>query len=80
MQQARWDSGERAGLSLFNPAVALSIMVFFALCCQCGATVVTIRQETAGWIYAAFVFGYMTILAYLGGLITYQLASWAGLG
>ena len=80
MQQAKWDGGDRAGLALFNPAVALSIMVFFALCCQCGATVVTIRQETAGWIYAAFVFGYMTVLAYVGALVTYQIASWAGLG
>jgi ferrous iron transport protein B len=79
MQHAKWDGGSLAGRSLFTPAVALSIMVFFALCCQCGATVVTIRQETARWLYAAFVFSYMTVLAYVGALVTYQIFSRLGL-
>jgi ferrous iron transport protein B len=73
MRNATWDSGEQAGLSLFSPAVALSIMVFFALSCQCGATLVTIRQEAGGWRYAVFVFVYMTLLGYVGALAVYQL-------
>jgi len=75
MRQARWEEGPRAGQLVFNPAVALSIMVFFALCCQCGATVVTIRQETGSWKYAAGVFVYMTLTAYVGAMLTYQLFS-----
>jgi ferrous iron transport protein B len=75
MRQARWEEGSLKGRLVFTPAVALSIMVFFALCCQCGATVVTIRKETAGWLYAALTFGYMTILAYLAALGVYQLFS-----
>jgi len=73
IQQAKWDGGPKKGQPLFTPAVALSVMVFFALCCQCGATLVTIRQETAQWRYAVFVFTYMTILAYVGALGVYQL-------
>jgi ferrous iron transport protein B len=75
MRQAKWEDGPRAGQSVFNPPVALSIMVFFALCCQCGATVVTIRQETGSWKYAAGVFVYMTVTAYVGAMLTYQVFS-----
>jgi ferrous iron transport protein B len=78
MRQAKWESGPRIGQTVFGPAVALSIMVFFALCCQCGATVVTIRQETGSWKYAAGVFAYMTVMAYIGSLVVYQIASRLG--
>jgi ferrous iron transport protein B len=74
MRQAKWEDGPKMGQPVFHPAVALSIMVFFALCCQCGATVVTIRQETGSWKYAAGVFTYMTVLAYVGALVVYQVA------
>ncbi len=75
MRQATWDDGPHFGQPVYSVAVALSVMVFFALCCQCGATLVTIRQETNGWRYPALVFGYMTGLAYMGALIVYQVAS-----
>jgi len=58
-----------------TPVVALSIMVFFALCCQCGATLATIKRETGSWGYAVFTFTYMTSLAYLGALAVYQIGS-----
>ncbi len=75
MRQAQWEHGEKLGQPLFTPAVALSIMVFFALCCQCGATLVTIKKETQAWKYAVFVFAYMTGLAYVMALATYQVFS-----
>jgi ferrous iron transport protein B len=78
MRQAKWEDGPNMGKPVFTLAVALSIMVFFAICCQCGATVVTIKQETASWYYAVFAFGYMTVLAYLLALAVYQL--FAGMG
>jgi ferrous iron transport protein B len=58
---------------LFNIPAALSIMVFFALCCQCGSTLMVIRQETGSWYWPAFTFLYMTGLAYLAALLTFQL-------
>ncbi len=78
MRQDRWPDGPRAGQPVFTIAVALSVMVFFAICCQCGATLVTIRHETGGWRYALYAFTYMTVLAYLLALATYQLAAWWG--
>ena len=38
MRAERWPDGR----PVYTPTVALSIMVFFALCCQCGATLATI--------------------------------------
>ena len=66
-------SARRAdGSRLFDLATALSLMVFFALCAQCAATLAVIRRETNSWRWPTFVFGYMTALAYLGALVTYQ--------
>jgi ferrous iron transport protein B len=48
-------------------------MVFFALCAQCASTLVIIRRETNTWGWPAFTFAYMTVLAYLGALATYQI-------
>ncbi len=62
------------GRPLFTLPVALSVMVFFALCCQCGATIATIRRETNSWTWAWFTFGYMSALAYAAGAATYHLS------
>ena len=78
MRHAIWEDGPRAGERVFTPAVALSVMVFFALCCQCGATVVTIRHEAGGWKYAVATFTYMTGMAFVGAFVTYQFFSWLG--
>jgi ferrous iron transport protein B len=71
MQAERWPDGR----PVYTPVVALSVMVFFALCCQCGATLATIKRETGSWGYAVFTFTYMTGLAYLGALVVYQVGS-----
>lgn len=56
----------------YGVPVALSVMVFFALCCQCAATLATIWRETKSWLWPAFTFAYMTSLAYLGAMATFQ--------
>lgn len=53
--------------------MALSIMVFFALCAQCASTLVIIRRETNSWRWPLFTFAYMTTLAYVGALAIYQI-------
>ena len=47
-------------------------MVFFALCCQCVSTLVVIKRETNSWFWPAFTFTYMTVLAYVGALVVFQ--------
>ena len=63
---------------LFTIPTALSLMVFFALCAQCGATLAVIKRETNSWGWPAFTFAYMTILAYVAALATYQIGTWIG--
>jgi len=70
---ATWDGSDR---KLFTLPVALSILVFFALCAQCAATLAVIRSETNSWRWPMFTFVYMTTLAYLGAWITYQVGTW----
>jgi ferrous iron transport protein B len=58
--------------SVYSVPVALSVMVFFALCCQCASTLAIIRRETNSWRWPVFTFVYMTALAYIGALIVFQ--------
>ncbi len=67
---AAWPDGR----AVFTPAVALAVMVFFALCLQCGSTVAVMARE-AGWRWAGFAFAYMTGLAWVGAVVTYQLGN-----
>jgi ferrous iron transport protein B len=60
------------GSRLFTPLVCLSLMVFFALSCQCMSTLAVVRRETSTWRWPAFLFAYMTILAWLASFVVYQ--------
>jgi ferrous iron transport protein B len=66
------------GTKVYNIPVALSIMVFFALCAQCAGTLMTIKRETNRWIWPIFTFVYMTTLAYVGAFLTYQIGMYLG--
>jgi len=72
MQDAKWSEGPRAGTPIFSLAAVLALMIFFALCSQCGPTIATLAQETGGWKWAAGSFVYMTALAWLAGTAVYQ--------
>jgi len=75
LHAARW---EGTGRPLFTLPVALSVMVFYALCAQCAATLAVIRRETNSWRWPLFSFIYMTMLAYSGAFLTYQVGTWLG--
>ena len=68
MHKSKWPDGT----PVYSIPVALSIMVFFALCAQCASTLLVIRRETNSWRWPVVCFVYMTTLAYVGALITYQ--------
>ncbi len=72
LTNAVWEESDR---KLFGLPVALSVMVFFALCAQCSSTLAVIRRETNSWRWAAFTFVYMTVLAYVAALLTFQFSS-----
>jgi len=76
MKEARWD--DDPARPVFTISTALSLMVFFALCCQCASTLAVIRRETHSWRWPIFTFVYMTVLAYLGALAVYQVGHFFG--
>jgi ferrous iron transport protein B len=75
LKAATWDGTDR---KVFTLPVALSIMVFFALCAQCASTLVIIGKETGSWVWPVVTFTYMTILAWLGACATYQVGTALG--
>jgi len=75
LKAARWDGTDRP---VFTLPVALSIMVFFALCAQCASTLVVIGRETRSWLWPVVTFTYMTVLAWLAAFATYQVTTRMG--
>ena len=63
------------GTPVYTLPVALSVMVFFALCAQCVSTLLVIKRETNSWFWPVLSFTYMTVLAYIGSFLTYQIGS-----
>jgi ferrous iron transport protein B len=75
LKAATWDGTDR---KVFTVPVALSLMVFFALCAQCASTLVIIGKETRSWFWPIVTFSYMTALAWLAAFATYQLGTALG--
>jgi ferrous iron transport protein B len=66
------DSKKADGSKAYTPLVGLSLMLFFALACQCISTLGAVKRETGGYRWPLFLFGYMTTLAYAVSLLVYQ--------
>ncbi len=60
------------GSPVWTPLVAVSLMVFFVLACQCMSTLAIVRRETNSWRWPLFMVSYMLVLAYVASLLTYQ--------
>jgi ferrous iron transport protein B len=62
----------RTGHRAYTPLVGLSLMVFFALACQCMSTVAVVRRETRSWRWPLFMLVMMNALAWLASFAVYQ--------
>ena len=71
LQGSTYDDGR----PVYSVPVALSVMVFFALCAQCVSTLLVIRRETNSFFWPILSFTYMTLLAYFGAWLTYTISS-----
>lgn len=71
LKSANWPDGK----PIFTMPMVLGLMVFYAWCLQCAATLATIRRETNSWRWPVFAWGYMTSLGYLGALVIYQIGT-----
>ncbi|MEZ5347151.1 MAG: ferrous iron transport protein B [Pyrinomonadaceae bacterium] len=66
------------GTKVWTPLTALSLMVFFVLAMQCMSTLAVVRRETNSWRWVIFMFTYMTAIAYIASLLTYQTGRFLG--
>ncbi len=63
------------GDAVYNVATSLSLLFFYLFAMQCMSTIAVVYRETKGWKWPLIQLIYMTGLAYVVSLITYQLLS-----
>ncbi len=68
------------GTPVFTAATSVALLVFYVLAMQCLSTQAITRRETGGWRWPLFQLAYMTGLAYVATLATYQLLRAFGIG
>jgi ferrous iron transport protein B len=72
IDQLRADVDPRTGKKVFTPLVAVSLMIWFVIACQCMSTVAVVKRETATWRWPLFMLGYLTVVAWVAAFVTYQ--------
>jgi len=68
LKSAQWPDGS----PVFTLPMVLGLLIFYACCLQCAATLAVIRRETNTWRWPVFAWVYMTSIGYFGALIAYQ--------
>lgn len=71
LRSASWPDGS----PIFTLPMVLGLLVFYAWCLQCVATLATIRRETNSWRWPIFAWTYMTFIGYTGAFVFYQVGS-----
>jgi ferrous iron transport protein B len=71
LRSATWPDGR----PIFTLPMVLGLLLFYAWCLQCAATIAVIRRETNSWRWPAFAWSYMTVIGYSGALLIYQLGT-----
>jgi ferrous iron transport protein B len=68
------------GARAYSPLMAISLMVFFVLACQCMSTVAVVRRETNSWVWPIFMIVMMNALAWAASFAVFQGGKALGLG
>ena len=66
------------GTPVFTLPMVIGLLIFYAYCLQCAATLAIIRRETNSWRWPVFAWTYMTVLGYSGAFLIYQVGSQIG--
>lgn len=69
LSSATWPDGTL----VFTLPMVLGLLVFYAWCLQCAATLAVIRRETNSWRWPVFAWAYMTTLGYTAALAINQI-------
>jgi len=71
LKASTWPNGNR----VFTLPMVIGLLIFYACCLQCAATLAVIRRETNSWRWPVFAWLYMTTIGYFGALLAFQLGS-----
>jgi ferrous iron transport protein B len=71
LRSATWPDGSK----VYTLPMVIGMLIFYACCLQCAATLAVIRRETNSWRWPVFAWFYMTTIGYLGALIVFQLGT-----
>jgi ferrous iron transport protein B len=71
LKSATWPDGT----AVYTLPMVFGLLIFYACCLQCAATLAVIRRETNSWRWPVFAWFYMSTIGYVGALLVYQLAS-----
>ena len=63
------------GSPVFTLPMVIGLLIFYACCLQCAATLAVIRRETNSWRWPVFAWVYMTAIGYFGALLAFQIGS-----
>ena len=71
LRSATWSDGS----AVFTLPMVFGLLIFYACCLQCAATLAVIQRETNSWRWPVFAWVYMSTIGYVGALLVYQLGS-----
>ncbi len=63
------------GNPVYGFATSFSLLIFYVFAMQCMSTLAITKRETKSWKWPIIQFAYMSVLAYFGSLIIFQLFS-----
>ena len=71
LKSATWPDGS----AIFTLPMIFGLLIFYAFCLQCAATLAVIQRETNSWRWPVFAWLYMSTIGYLGAFTVFQLGS-----
>jgi ferrous iron transport protein B len=71
LRSASWPDGR----PVYTLPMVIGLLIFYACCLQCAATLAVIRRETNSWRWPVFAWCYMTTIGYVGALIAFQVGT-----
>lgn len=72
LRESTHSEGELKGKSIFNPAAALSFMVFILIYFPCVAVVAAMAKESGSWKLTSFAVVYTTALAWIMSFLVFN--------
>ena len=64
------------GALVYTLPMVIGLLIFYAFCLQCAATIAVMRRETGTWRWPIIAWVYMTGLGYVGAFAAFRIGTW----